>query len=202
MKAARQADTSTLRGLILTLAHQHAKRLGYTLNTTLRKDECGLNNIGTACLFLPHHHLDEYVADPKRYAFAHILESTFSHLCPRFRSEVDRGNIKIEADQWPAFLYDKAQYNPKKEWVGLFLGETFVRVSPQCSSFLVCYLQRHQACICILVGPSAARDWPYGTPSSRTYAASNKKGNASLNNITEITPEVVAGIVCQVSLTT
>jgi len=36
----------------------------------------------------------------------------------------------IGADEWPMFLYDEDMYNPKKEWVGLFLGETFVRVSP------------------------------------------------------------------------
>jgi hypothetical protein len=49
-----------------------------------------------------------------------------------------------------------------------------------------------------LVGPSAAKNWPYATPSARTYAASNKKGNAILGNISDITPEVVAGLVCQV----
>ena len=89
-------------------------------------------------------------------------------------------------------------YDEHKEWVGLFLGETFVRVRLYC---LLCFRSLTgcpQACICILVSPSAAQEWPYGTPSSRTYAASNKKGNADLNDITEITPEVVAGLVCQV----
>ena len=42
---------------------------------------------------------------------------------------MDRGEIAIGADKWPAFLYDEGAYDPKKEWVGLFLGETFVRVS-------------------------------------------------------------------------
>ena len=54
---------------------------------------------------------------------------TFS-LAPRFRAQVDRGDIVIEADEWPTFLYDEAVYDSNKEWVGLFLGETFVRVSP------------------------------------------------------------------------
>ena len=48
----------------------------------------------------------------------------------RFRAHVDRGEIAIRADEWPAFLYDEDRYDPKKEWVSLFLGETFVRVSP------------------------------------------------------------------------
>ena len=43
---------------------------------------------------------------------------------------MDKGDIVIGADEWPMFLYDEDMYNPKKEWVGLFLGETFVRVSP------------------------------------------------------------------------
>ncbi|KAF9642611.1 hypothetical protein BDM02DRAFT_3192953 [Thelephora ganbajun] len=98
------------------------------------------------------------------------------------QAKVDRGEIMIGADEWPAFLYDEEEYNKAKEWLGLFLGETFM-----CG------------CICILIGPSAAQEWPYRMPSSRTYAVSQKKGNAELNNITEITPEVVAGLVCQVT---
>jgi hypothetical protein len=47
----------------------------------------------------------------------------------RFRARVDRGEITIGADEWPTFLYDEDVYDPKKEWIGLFLGETFVRVS-------------------------------------------------------------------------
>ena len=47
----------------------------------------------------------------------------------RFRAHVDRGNVTIDANEWPAFLYDDTMYDPKQEWVGLFLGETFVRVS-------------------------------------------------------------------------
>lgn len=50
---------------------------------------------------------------------------------------MDRGELVIGADKWPAFLYDEDMYNPKKEWVGLFLGETFVRVSPFHLSFYV-----------------------------------------------------------------
>jgi hypothetical protein len=44
----------------------------------------------------------------------------------------------IGADEWPTFLYDEKVYNPKKEWVGLFLGEAFVRVSPSCDLLQVC----------------------------------------------------------------
>lgn len=43
---------------------------------------------------------------------------------------MDRGGIVIGADEWPAFLYDEEMYDYNKEWLGLFLGETFVRVSP------------------------------------------------------------------------
>jgi hypothetical protein len=49
---------------------------------------------------------------------------------------VDRGDRSIGADEWPAFLYDEKAYNAKKEWVGLFLGETFVRMSCSCPSSL------------------------------------------------------------------
>ena len=45
---------------------------------------------------------------------------------------MDQGELVIGADEWPIFLYDEAEYDPKKEWIGLFLGETFVRVSPPC----------------------------------------------------------------------
>jgi len=111
---------------------------------------------------------------------------------------VDHGEIMIEADEWPAFLYDEEKYNPKKKWIGLFLGKTFVRVSPFCPYSLCRHSWYPKACICILIGPSAAQEWPYRSPSSRTYTASNKRGNTNLNEITEITPEVVAGIICQV----
>lgn len=46
---------------------------------------------------------------------------------------MDEGKIAIKADEWPAFLYDEDVYDPNKEWVGLFLGETFVRVKPHYS---------------------------------------------------------------------
>ncbi|KAF9643154.1 hypothetical protein BDM02DRAFT_3192108, partial [Thelephora ganbajun] len=145
MKAARQADTYT----------------------GLRKEQHGIKNKGTGCLFLPPAYVDTYLSDSEG-----------------FQAKVDRGEIVIEADEWPVFLYNEEEYNKTKEWLGLFLGETFVR-----------------GCICILIGPSAAQEWPYRMPSSKMYAISQKKGNAELNNITEITPEVVAGLVCQVTFT-
>ena len=54
---------------------------------------------------------------------------TFPLTCHRFWAQVDGGELTIRADKWPAFLYDKKKYNARKEWVGLFLGETFVCVS-------------------------------------------------------------------------
>lgn len=45
---------------------------------------------------------------------------------------MDRGELVIGADEWPVFLYDEEMYDKNKEWVGLFLGETFVRVSRHC----------------------------------------------------------------------
>ncbi|KAF9642332.1 hypothetical protein BDM02DRAFT_3133155 [Thelephora ganbajun] len=143
MKAARQADTYT----------------------GLRKEQRGIKNEGTGCLFLPPAYVNTYLSDSEE-----------------FQAKVDRGKIVIGADEWPAFLYDEEEYDESKEWLGLFLGETFV-----CG------------CICILIGPLAAQEWPYHMPSSRAYVVSQKKGNAELNNITEITPEVVAGLVCQVT---
>jgi len=35
----------------------------------------------------------------------------------------------IGANEWPVFLYDKDTINPKKDWIGLFLGEKFVCIS-------------------------------------------------------------------------
>lgn len=124
-----------------------------------------------------------------------LINNIFKH--HRFLQNVDRGDLVIGADEWPTFLYDETQYHVNREWQGLFLGETFVRVSSRCLLF-VQLLTTCQGCICILIGPSAAQEWPYGTPSSRSYAASQKKGNADLNNIMDITAEVVAGLVCQV----
>lgn len=118
--------------------------------------------------------------------------------CCRFQARVDRGEIAITADKWPAFLYDEEEYDATDEWEGLFLGETFVRVRLPWIPPHPYHSQHYQGCICVLVGPSAAQDWPYRMPSSRSYAASQKKGNAVLNDIKEITPEVVAGLVCQV----
>jgi hypothetical protein len=58
-----------------------------------------------------------------------MLMVQFSPIYDSFRAQVDRGETVVGANEWPAFLYDKTKYNPAKEWVGLFLGETFVRVS-------------------------------------------------------------------------
>jgi hypothetical protein len=65
MKAAQQADTSTLKSAILGLTKAHATRLGYSLDLGLRKDQRGINDSGTACLFLPRGHLDDYCFNPK-----------------------------------------------------------------------------------------------------------------------------------------
>lgn len=66
MKAARQADTCTLKSAILGLARDHAARLGYTLDMGLRKDQRGINNEGTACLVLPYRHIEDYFSDAYR----------------------------------------------------------------------------------------------------------------------------------------
>lgn len=65
MKAARQADTCTLKGAILGLARDQAARLDCILDVGLRKDQRGINNKGTACLFLPPKHVGDYLADPE-----------------------------------------------------------------------------------------------------------------------------------------
>ena len=65
MKAARQADTCTLKGAILGLARDHAARLNCVLDIGLRKDQRGINSEGTACLFLPPKHVDNYLSDPE-----------------------------------------------------------------------------------------------------------------------------------------
>lgn len=65
MKAARQADTCTLKGIILGLAREHAARLGCTLDMGLRKDQRGINDDGTACLILPQRYMGKYLSDPK-----------------------------------------------------------------------------------------------------------------------------------------
>ena len=68
---------------------------------------------------------------------------------------MDCGEIVIEADEWPAFLYNEEKYNPKKEWIGLFLGETFVRVSPFCPSSL--------PLLTVSQGLYMHIDWPFGS---------------------------------------
>lgn len=65
MKAARQADTCTLKNAILILAADHAARLGVTLDVGLRKEERGINNIATARLFLPQKHVAAHRFDPE-----------------------------------------------------------------------------------------------------------------------------------------
>lgn len=60
MKAARQADTCTLKGVILALAKDHAGQFSFTLDVGLNKDQRGLKDEATACLFLPEEYLDEY----------------------------------------------------------------------------------------------------------------------------------------------
>ena len=65
MKAARQADTCTLKGAILGLAKDHAARLGQTLNIGLKKDQRGISNEATACLFLPPEYVVDYLSDPE-----------------------------------------------------------------------------------------------------------------------------------------
>jgi len=65
MRAARQADTCTLKGAILGLAKEHAERLGFTLDTRLKKDQRGINNPTTARLFLPNRYAADYHSDPQ-----------------------------------------------------------------------------------------------------------------------------------------
>ena len=66
MKAARQADTCTLKGTIIGLARKHVRRLGHCLDFGLRKDQRGIHNDGMACLFLPHKYMGTYNASPER----------------------------------------------------------------------------------------------------------------------------------------
>ena len=63
MKAAHQADTSTLKGMILSLARAHAGWLDCNLDIGLKKEQCGINNGATGCLFLPLMHIPEYLVD-------------------------------------------------------------------------------------------------------------------------------------------
>ena len=65
MKAARQADSSTLKNSILHYARDHATQLSHTLDISLNKEQRGIQNIGTACLFLPVKYLEDYHANPK-----------------------------------------------------------------------------------------------------------------------------------------
>lgn len=75
MKAARQADTSTLKGLILGLAKAHARRLGQVLETGLRKDQRGIKDKGTACLLLPLKYMDDYLSNTQKYV--HLFVTPF-----------------------------------------------------------------------------------------------------------------------------
>ncbi|KAF9642243.1 hypothetical protein BDM02DRAFT_3133219, partial [Thelephora ganbajun] len=110
MKAAHQADTCMLKGAILGLARAHVEQIGRPLDTRLRKEQCGIKNEGTGCLFLPPAYMDTYLSGSEE-----------------FQAKVDRGEIMIGADEWPAFLYDEEEYDKAKEWLGLFLGKMFVR---------------------------------------------------------------------------
>ena len=65
MKAARQADTCTLNNVILGLACDHADRLGAPLDLRLQKEQRGINDEGTAVLFLPLKYKDSYLSSPE-----------------------------------------------------------------------------------------------------------------------------------------
>jgi len=65
-----------------------------------------------------------------KFILRSFQEARFSPFYYRFRAQVDRGDIVIGADEWPTFLYNEERYDYNREWIGLFLGETFVRVSP------------------------------------------------------------------------
>jgi hypothetical protein len=65
MKAARQADSSTLKNFILHYARDHATWLSHTLGIGLNKEQRGIQNIGTACLFLPVKYSEDYRTNPK-----------------------------------------------------------------------------------------------------------------------------------------
>ena len=79
MKAARQADTCTLKGAILKLAREHAARLGVDLDLGLRKDQRGINNEGTACLVLPYGHIKDYLSDPEEQVRSQSLKEQDFH---------------------------------------------------------------------------------------------------------------------------
>ena len=76
----------------------------------------------------------------------------FPPVCHRFQAQVDRSEISIGADEWPMFLYDEDMYDPKKEWTGLFLGETFVHMSPSIYYF---FINTHNSLRCAYVSWSA-----------------------------------------------
>ena len=61
--------------------------------------------------------------------FIPLHDQQATHELHRFQAQVDRGDIVINADKWPTFLYNEVEYDQDDEWKGLFLGETFVRVS-------------------------------------------------------------------------
>lgn len=79
MKAACQADTCILKSVILSLVREHALQLDQILDVGLWKDQRGINNEATACLFLPYKHVDSYLADSKEWVyFLAILKSDLS----------------------------------------------------------------------------------------------------------------------------
>jgi hypothetical protein len=101
---------------------------------------------------------------------------------------VKDGTIQICAAEWPAFLYDQKQYNPKYEETGILKGEVLVQV---CFSLLfnICMLTFQKAFRHIFTGPSSA---------ICGRSESTKPSKAQLHGLTAVTARTIAYAAVQV----
>jgi len=81
MKAACQVNTCMLKSAILGLAKEYAAWLGYTLDMALQKNQHGINNEGTACLFLPYRHIEDCFSDPDKWVCSVVILKSKDFTC-------------------------------------------------------------------------------------------------------------------------
>ena len=100
------------------------------------------------------------------------------------------GTIKVTAGDWPTFLYNEQEYDPKEKDKGLLRGYLLVRVS-ELESFLIVllflFLQTYKH---IFTGP--------GSSLSTNTRKGTKPSKAKLHGLHCVTPRTIAYAAAQV----
>lgn len=157
LTTARSGDTSALRHLLTFAVSKPETPLTPSLTHDKSKVSRGLNHPVLRELICPQKYLSQLQSDPDRYVYAHIciiICSAELFLSYSTLLQLQNGQLKMTAKNWPAFLYEEGIYDPEQIDLGLLRGYLSVRVS---SSSLRLTIFSPRSCIVRKKNLS----WPY-----------------------------------------